>query len=103
MKTICSLLLLVLAATPVPFLAQDEPLEVTITRESPPAAADVQLTTIASGLDRPLYLTNADDGTDRLFVLEQTGKIWILRRGRASRRSIPRCFRNYFAFGGPSI
>ncbi len=81
MKTICSLLLLVLAATPVPFLAQDEPLEVTITRESPPAAADVQLTTIASGLDRPLYLTNAGDGTDRLFVLEQTGKIWIFDEG----------------------
>lgn len=81
MKTICSLLLLVLAATPVPFLAQDEPLEVTITRESPPAAADVQLTTIASGLDRPLYLTNAGDGTDRLFVLEQTGKVWIFDEG----------------------
>ena len=81
MKTICFFLVLVLANTIVPFSAQDESIEVTITRESAPAAADVQLTTIASGLDRPLYLTTAGDGTDRLFVLEQTGKVWIFDEG----------------------
>ncbi len=33
---------------------------------------------IASGLYRPVYLTHAGDGSDRLFVLEQNGRIRLL-------------------------
>jgi glucose/arabinose dehydrogenase len=36
------------------------------------------LVEVASGFNRPLYLTNAGDGSGRLFVVEQSGKIWVL-------------------------
>lgn len=40
----------------------------------------VQLRPIAAGLERPVYLTHADDA--RLFVVEQAGVIHILDQGR---------------------
>lgn len=49
------------------------------TREQPPQYDAVTLTRIASGFERPIYATHAGDGTGRLFVLEQSGKIWILQ------------------------
>jgi glucose/arabinose dehydrogenase len=36
------------------------------------------LVQVASGFNRPLLLTNAGDGSGRLFVVEQSGKIWVL-------------------------
>lgn len=36
---------------------------------------------VVNGLSRPLYATNAGDGSGRLFVLEQTGRIWVIRNG----------------------
>jgi glucose/arabinose dehydrogenase len=36
------------------------------------------LVEVASGFNRPLLLTNAGDGSGRLFVVEQSGKIWVL-------------------------
>lgn len=36
------------------------------------------LVEVASGFNRPLYLTNAGDGSGRVFVVEQSGKIWVL-------------------------
>ena len=48
------------------------------TREVPPQFDAVTLTRIATGFNRPIYATHAGDGTGRLFVLEQSGKIWIL-------------------------
>lgn len=50
-----------------------------IFRDSPPEAAAIQLTSVAVGFNRPIYATHAGDGTGRLFVLEQSGKIWILQ------------------------
>lgn len=41
------------------------------------AAALIQLQPIASGLDRPISMANAADGSARLFVVEQTGAIRI--------------------------
>ncbi|MBI5960614.1 MAG: PQQ-dependent sugar dehydrogenase [Chloroflexi bacterium] len=41
--------------------------------------APYQLVTVASGFSRPIYLTHAGDGSGRLFVVEQGGKIWILK------------------------
>ena len=58
-----------------------------ITRESPPDAAAMQLTAVATGFNRPIYATHAGDGTGWLFVLEQSGKIWILEDG--ARRPVP--------------
>ncbi len=40
-----------------------------------------QLVEIVGGLDRPIYLTHASDGSGRLFVVEQVGKILIVRDG----------------------
>lgn len=50
----------------------------------PPAGEipELQLTPIVeTGLEYPIYLTHAPDETERLFVLEQAGRIRILRNG----------------------
>ncbi|MEO8198318.1 MAG: PQQ-dependent sugar dehydrogenase [Thermoanaerobaculia bacterium] len=50
--------------------------------ESPAMAAGVRLEPVASGFDRPLFVTHAGDGSGRLFVVEQGGKIRIVRGGK---------------------
>jgi len=42
---------------------------------------------IASGLNQPVYLTNAHDGTNRRFVVEQPGRVSVMQPG-SSLRSI---------------
>jgi glucose/arabinose dehydrogenase len=42
---------------------------------------DLQLEPVASGFEAPLIVTNADDGSDRLFVGEQGGRVWIVADG----------------------
>jgi len=74
------LILLVVFTLWVPIAAQDEE-EPIITRSSAPNPDNVQLTPVASGLNRPLYLTHAGDGTNRLFILEQGGVIHIWQNG----------------------
>ena len=37
---------------------------------------------VVSGLTRPVVLTYADDGTDRMFIVEQRGLIHVLRDGQ---------------------
>ena len=71
--------LLIFAWLPGLTAAQEGPFM--ITRESAPAAEQVRLTEIASGLRRPLYVTHAGDGSNRLFVVEKVGKIWIIEEG----------------------
>jgi glucose/arabinose dehydrogenase len=44
----------------------------------PPNPDDYELSMIADGYDKPLYLTHSGDGTGRLFILEQRGKIRII-------------------------
>jgi glucose/arabinose dehydrogenase len=41
----------------------------------------VSLTSVASGLDEPLLVTHAGDGSGRLFVVERGGVIRIVRNG----------------------
>ena len=41
-------------------------------------AQDVRLTRVASGFERPLGLTHAGDGSGRLFVVEQGGRIRVI-------------------------
>ena len=43
-----------------------------------PDGKQYQLLEITNGLERPLLLTNANDGTNRMFVVEQGGKIWSM-------------------------
>jgi glucose/arabinose dehydrogenase len=45
------------------------------------AQAPVTLIPVVSGLQAPVFVTNAGDGTDRLFVIEQPGRIRIIRSG----------------------
>ena len=47
-------------------------------------AVSIGLTPIAEGFDSPLLATNADDGSGRLFVVEQTGRVWVLRGANRS-------------------
>jgi glucose/arabinose dehydrogenase len=46
-----------------------------------PGDANIKLTLRASGLSKPVYMTSARDGTGRMFIVEQTGKIKILKSG----------------------
>ncbi|TKK70168.1 PQQ-dependent sugar dehydrogenase [Ilyomonas limi] len=45
---------------------------------NPPPVGAYDLQLVTDGLTSPLVLTEAPDGTHRLFVADQTGKIWIL-------------------------
>ncbi|MBL7188263.1 MAG: PQQ-dependent sugar dehydrogenase [Phycisphaerae bacterium] len=42
----------------------------------------VELEVVASGLTSPVYLTHAGEGTDRLFIVDQPGLIWIMENGQ---------------------
>jgi glucose/arabinose dehydrogenase len=46
-----------------------------------PADAKIQLALRASGLSQPVFLTSARDGTTRLYIVEQTGRIRIYQDG----------------------
>jgi glucose/arabinose dehydrogenase len=46
-----------------------------------PASFAVELDPFASGFERPLFLADPDDGSGRLFVVEQPGRIRIVRDG----------------------
>ena len=46
------------------------------------APGRVALERVADGLERPLFVTHAGDGSGRLFVVEQGGTIRILKGGR---------------------
>jgi glucose/arabinose dehydrogenase len=45
------------------------------------AWATVELRLTAQGLDRPVYVAHAGDGSNRLFIVEQGGRIRVLRPG----------------------
>jgi glucose/arabinose dehydrogenase len=47
-----------------------------------PAGLTLDLVVVADGLDRPLDIDHAGDGSGRLFIAEQGGRIWILRDGQ---------------------
>lgn len=39
---------------------------------------EIELELVANGFTRPVFLADPDDGSGRLFVVEQGGRIWIL-------------------------
>jgi len=41
----------------------------------------VFLTLVEDGLAKPTHITNADDGSDRLFVTEREGRVMIIKNG----------------------
>ena len=46
-----------------------------------PTSATIKLTTIASGLSKPVFITSARDGTGRTFIVEQGGRILVRKSG----------------------
>jgi len=46
-----------------------------------PASEAILLDRVLTGLSSPLYVTNAHDGTNRLFIVEQPGRIKVLGPG----------------------
>jgi glucose/arabinose dehydrogenase len=46
-----------------------------------PSDAHIRLRLIASGLSKPVFATTANDGSGRIFIVEKTGKIKILKNG----------------------
>jgi len=46
--------------------------------DAPPS---MKLTSVASGLDRPLYVTTAPGETGRLYIVEQTGRVRLVKDG----------------------
>ncbi len=46
-----------------------------------PVPADIELIQVATGLSSPVTITNAGDGSDRLFIVERAGRIRILHNG----------------------
>ncbi len=58
------------------------PLEDPIPEPIEKGTVSIELEVVASGLTAPVYLTHAGDGTDRLFVVDQPGKIWVIENGQ---------------------
>lgn len=56
----------------------------TATVAAAPADADIALQLVAQNLSKPVFLTTAGDGSGRHFIVEQTGKIKILKNGSVS-------------------
>ncbi len=80
-KTILFLIMVLLLIIPTVWGQDATPdVEPPVTqRDTAPNANAVQFVTVSSGFNRPILVTNAGDGTNRLFVMEQGGRIWILR------------------------
>lgn len=56
--------------------------EPVVSREAAPDPSAVKLTLIADGFSHPVLLTNAGDDSERLFIVEQSGRIWIYLDGQ---------------------
>src|SRR5215471_17374359 len=51
-------------------------------RTTPPDGSQYQLVEVASGLSHPLFLTYAPDGSGRMFIVEQDGRILVMKDGK---------------------
>src|SRR5689334_21067012 len=49
-----------------------------------PAAYTPRFRTVFTGLDRPILIRNAHDGSKRLFIVEQTGRIKVVQPGSST-------------------
>jgi glucose/arabinose dehydrogenase len=61
---------------------EPQPIEDPIPEPIEKGSIRIDLQLIASGLTAPVHLTHADDGTDRLFVVDQPGRVLIIENGR---------------------
>ena len=68
-----SVLALMLVSLPIPAHAQGL---------TPASSFKIDVESYASGFNLPVYLTNAGDGSGRVFVVEKPGRILILKDGK---------------------
>jgi glucose/arabinose dehydrogenase len=61
---------------------------------TPDGTITIQLQPVVSGLSSPVFVTNAHDGTNRLFIVEQGGLIKVLQPGATT----PTVFANLTTF-----
>ncbi len=76
---------LALAGDPEGEIATDrasaEPVVAGIPNAFVPANINLSFTRIARGLSSPVFITHSGDNNGRLFVVEQTGRIRVIRKG----------------------
>jgi glucose/arabinose dehydrogenase len=58
-----------------------DPADGTATPAAAPAPGSIRLTRVVGGLDKPVFVTSARDGSGRLFIVEKSGRIRILDGG----------------------
>ena len=68
-------------ASPTPSAAPPTPVATASPAPTVTGLAPLRLAAVASGLDQPLFLTTAPGDASRLFVVEQTGRIRVVRDG----------------------
>lgn len=75
-------------ATPLPTQQEESATSTTPATEMPsgrreniPNPSSYRWAEFATGLDRPLYLTHAGDGSNRIFVVEKSGRILVFENG----------------------
>jgi glucose/arabinose dehydrogenase len=82
MRKLTLVLVLILAVAGMAFAQEDgettEEETVVTTRAALPDVDQFQLEQVANGFSNPLYVTHAGDDSGRLFVVEQTGRVWIV-------------------------
>lgn len=65
-----------------PVLPAPPPAPTTPSPAAPPASGTFRLEPLVDGLERPVGIVSARDGTGRLFILEQTGAVRVWKAGR---------------------
>lgn len=75
---ICILAIGTISASPTLRVAPPSPVPPTLT-----------FTTLVSGLTEPLFVTNAGDGSNRLFILQQSGQILVVDNGSSTQNITP--------------
>jgi glucose/arabinose dehydrogenase len=77
------------AISPSIFRVGANPLQAQDQSSAPQAVTAIQLDPILTGLSNPVYVTNAHDGSDRLFVVERGGIIKIRQPGASTTLPTP--------------
>ncbi len=67
---------------PVPPTAPPPSPEPTLVSAAPVNVVELKLIPVAGGFTKPTFVTHAGDGTGRLFIVEQPGRIFVLKDGQ---------------------
>ena len=67
---------------PTAKLPTETPMLNLATRTAAPGQVRLRLMPVAEGLDRPVFVTHAGDGSGRIFIIEKSGTIRTLAAGR---------------------